>query len=168
MVEDLKTLYDYSYWANKKLFDVMSRLTHEQFTQSVAGSYGSIRNTLVHAMSAEAGWLERCGGPERGPKLNPADFPTLESVIQKWKQVEAHVREFFANLKDEDLDRDAEFMDPAGNTRVMSVGELMQHAVIHGIHHRGQVVLLLRMLGQEPGNIDMLIYDAVKRGVSVR
>jgi uncharacterized damage-inducible protein DinB len=65
-VKDLEVLYDYGYWANKKLFDAIARLTPEQFTQPVAGSYGSIRSTLVHAMSAEWGWLDRCGGRERG------------------------------------------------------------------------------------------------------
>ena len=68
-VKDLEGLYDYGYWANGKLFDVISQLTPEQFAQPVAGSYGSIRNTLAHILSSEAGWLSRCGGPERGPSL---------------------------------------------------------------------------------------------------
>lgn len=164
-VNDLEVLYDYGYWANKKLFDVIARLTPEQFTQPVAGSYGSIRNTLVHAMSAEAGWLDRCGGPERGPRLEAADFPTLESVTQAWNKIEEQVREFLSKLNDEDLTRMAEFTNHLGDKRSMPVGELMQHAANHSIHHRGQVALLLRMLGQEPGYIDMLIYYADKRGV---
>ena len=52
-VADLKRRYDYSYWANGKLFAVIATLTPAQFTQNVAGTYGSIRNTLVHMMSAE-------------------------------------------------------------------------------------------------------------------
>src|SRR5436309_15218065 len=36
----------------EKLFDVISQITPEQFTRPVAGSYGSIRNTLVHVLSA--------------------------------------------------------------------------------------------------------------------
>ena len=83
-VKDLEDLYDYGYWANRKLFDVISRLTPEQFTQPVAGSYGSIRNTMVHALSAEWGWLDRCGGPQRGARLNPDDYPTAESLLQSW------------------------------------------------------------------------------------
>src|SRR5205823_2950267 len=81
-VKDLEGLYDYGYWANKKLFHVISQLTPEEFTRPVAGSYGSIRNTMVHIMSAEWGWLSRCGGPERGARLNPGDYPT---VNLSWK-----------------------------------------------------------------------------------
>ena len=35
----------------------------------------------------------------------------------------------------------------------------MQHSVIHGVHHRGQVALLLRLLGHAPGNFDILFYS---------
>ncbi len=75
-VKDLEQAYDYACWANRKLFDVISGLTVEDFTRPVAGSYGSVRNTIVHVLSAEAGWLERCGGPKQGPRLNAGDFPT--------------------------------------------------------------------------------------------
>jgi uncharacterized damage-inducible protein DinB len=54
-VKDLEGLYSYGCWANKHLFHVISQLTPEQFTRDVAGSYGSIRNTMVHILSAEWG-----------------------------------------------------------------------------------------------------------------
>ena len=79
-VKDLERLYDYGYWANRRLVPVISQLTPEQFTRNVAGSYGSVRNTLVHIMSAEWGWLDRCGGYERGPALKPEDYPTPASL----------------------------------------------------------------------------------------
>lgn len=164
-VSDLEALYDYSYWANRKLFGVISTLTSEQFTQPVAGSYGSIRNTMVHVLSAEAGWLDRCGGPKRGPRLKPDDFPTVESLVHAWNGVETHMREFLAKLKDEDLARNAEYVNDRGEKRSMPVGELMHHSAIHGVHHRGQVALLLRLLGHAPGNFDVVIYHADKRGV---
>jgi uncharacterized damage-inducible protein DinB len=167
-VEDLEALYDYGYWANKKLFDVISRLAPEEFTRPVAGSYGSIRNTLVHAVSAEWGWLDRCGGQERGPALKPDDYPTAESLMEAWQRVEAHVREFLSGLKDEDLARDVEFTIPGLEKRLMRVGQLLQHAAAHGIHHRGQVALLLRLLGHAPVNFDLLFYHAEKRSAPAR
>jgi len=37
-VKDLEALFDDSNWANGKFFEVLSRLTDEQFIQPVAGS----------------------------------------------------------------------------------------------------------------------------------
>ena len=104
-VKDLERLYDYAYWANKKLLAVVAQLTPEQFTQTVAGSYGSVRNTLVHILSAEWGWLDRCGGPARGPALKADDYPSLECLAERWAKGEGQMREFLAGLKDEDLHR---------------------------------------------------------------
>ena len=157
-VKDLESLFDYGCWANRKLFEVISRLTPEQFTQTVAGSYGSIRNTMVHALSAEWGWLGRCGGPERGPALDAGDYPTVAVLVERWKQVEAHMRAFLSTLKDEDLARKVEFAMGGGPKQSMPLGELLHHATVHGVHHRGQVGLLLRLLGVTPGNFDILIY----------
>ena len=157
-VKDLEGLFDYSYWANRKLLGVLSQLTTEQFTQSVAGSYGSVRNTMVHMLSAEWGWLDRCGGAPRGPALDAADYPTLASVVDQWKQVEGSVREFLSTLRDEDLDRVVEFAIGSGPRHAMRLGDLMHHAANHGVHHRGQVALLLRGLGFTPGNFDILFY----------
>jgi uncharacterized damage-inducible protein DinB len=167
-VKDLENLFDYGYWANKKLFDVISRLTPEQFTKTVDGSHGSIRNTMVHVLSAEWGWLSRCGGPERGAPLNPADYPTAESVVAAWNKVETYLREFLSKLRDENLARNAEFVIGATEKRSMPVGELLQHAANHGVHHRGQVSLLLRLLGYSPDNFDILFYYAEKHGVPTR
>ena len=157
-VNDLQILYDYGYWANERFFDVLSQLTDEQFIQPVAGSYGSLRNTLVHMLSAEWGWLERCGGTARGPVLIASDYPTIESVQIRWREIEGHLREFLARLREEDLERSIEFSFGHGPKQVRRLGELMHHAAIHGVHHRGQIALLLRCLGHTPGNVDILLY----------
>jgi uncharacterized damage-inducible protein DinB len=161
-VKDLEVLYDYGYWANGKLFHVISQLTPEQFTRPVDESHGSIRNTMVHVLSAEWGWLSRCGGPERGPRLDPDGYPNPESLTNAWSKVEAYVREFLSQLTDEDLARNVEFMNDRGEQRSMQLGDLMHHAANHGVHHRGQVALVLRLLGYVPGNVDILFYYADK------
>jgi uncharacterized damage-inducible protein DinB len=74
------------------------------------------------------------------------------------------VRAFLSTLKEKDLDRVVEFTSPRGEKRQLVLGQVLQHAANHGVHHRGQVVVLLRELGHAPGNIDLLLYDADKRG----
>jgi uncharacterized damage-inducible protein DinB len=166
-VADLQTLYDYSYWANARLFEPLSRLTTEEFVRSVAGSYGSIRNTMVHMMSAEGGWLERCGGPKRGAPLRPEDFPTLDSILSYWGEQERKVRAFLAVLSDADLSRRMEFKVPQISlSGVMALGDMLHHAALHNIHHRGQVTLLLRELGHAPGNVDILFFYTDKSAIA--
>jgi uncharacterized damage-inducible protein DinB len=162
-VKDLENLFDYGYWANRKLFAVLSQLTPEQFTQPLSGNHGSIRNTMVHVLSAEWGWLSRCGGPERGAPLDPFNFPTVASLVDTWNQVEGWVREFLSTLRDEDLARNAEFVIGGTEKRSMPMGELLQHAANHGVHHRGQVSLRLRLLGYNPDNFDLLFCYAEKK-----
>lgn len=161
-VPDLVRLYAYGAWADARLLAVVARLTPEEFARPVAGSYGSVRDTLVHVMSAAWGWVERCGGRARGARLKPEDYPTPDALITQWARVEGHARELLAGLTDDDLAREVAFAF-GGPTSVATVGALLQHAALHAVHHRGQVALLLRELGHAPGNFDML-YFAVERG----
>jgi len=164
-VADLQELFAYSRWANGKLFSVIDQLPGHAFTREVAGAYGSIRNTLVHIMSTEAGWLERCGGPRRGPRLVADDFARLEEVVERWERIQSDMVHFLGQLEETDLERLAEYHGAEGVLRSMPVGELLHHAAIHAVHHRAQVSLLIREMGHAPGNIDLLFYFAEKREV---
>ena len=159
-VADLEVLYDYGYWANRRLFQAISVLSDEEFSRAVAGSYGSIRNTLVHVLSAEWGWLDRSGGHARGPRLNAQDFPDLKSVVQVWDKVEGYVRSFLSGLEEDDLVRVIEFDFGAEARGSVRVGEALHHGAVHASHHRGQVALMLRELGHVPGNFDIVFYYA--------
>ena len=161
-VNDLQCLYDYGHWANRKLFAVISQLTPEQFTKPLSGDHGSVRKTMVHILSAEFGWVRRCAGLERGAPLNPEDYPTPAGLVDVWNRVEAHTREFLSKLHDDELSRIIEFSIFNTEKRSMPVLELLQHAANHGAHHRGQVSLLLRLLGYAPENFDLLFYYAEK------
>ena len=160
---DLARLYDYSCWANRKLLAVVAQLTPDELTRHVVGSYGSVRNTLVHVLSAEWGWLDRCGGLARGERLRPEDFPTLESILDVWRRVELEMRAFLDGLRDDELAEEIVFAFGTGPTQAATRGDLLQHAVIHAVHHRGQIALLLRELGHTPGNVDLLYYAVERR-----
>jgi uncharacterized damage-inducible protein DinB len=138
------------------------QLDPRQFTQSVAGSYGSVRNTLVHIMSAEWGWLDRCGGPPRGERLNADDYPTFESVRETWRRVEGYMRGFLETLTDADLSRAITFSLGSGPAHTVLMADFLTHSITHAAHHRGQAALLVRALGYAPGNFDYMLY-AVER-----
>lgn len=164
-VQDLKTFYDYHYWANKKILPVIAKLKPQEFTKIEAGGYGSVRNTLVHLLSTEWGWLDRCGGHKRGPSLSADDYPTVEPLLKDWGKVEGYMNDFLSQLDDEDLNKNVQYLGKEDKKRSMPLGELLHHTIIHGAHHRGQIALLLRELGYAPGSFDILFYYAEKQGV---
>ncbi len=157
-VTDLEIRFGYGHWANRKLFAVLPQLSTAQFTEPFAGDHGSIRNTLVHMLSAEWGWLERCGGPKRGAPLEADSYLTATAVMGAWTQQESRVREFLSTLRDADLARPIEFSLAGGPKQILPLGELLEHAANHGVHHRGQISLLLRLRGFAPENFDILFY----------
>jgi uncharacterized damage-inducible protein DinB len=73
--------YDYHFTENRKIWDgyVMS-LSHEQFTQAVDYSHRSVRDQIVHLMSADDTWFSGLRGVEIPEPLNPSDFPGRESI----------------------------------------------------------------------------------------
>jgi len=118
-------------------------------------------------MSAEGGCLDRCGGPKRGAPLKPEEFSTLESITGYWATQERSLRAFLTGLSESDVSRRIEFTVPIFTfTNQMAIGEILHHAAIHNIHHRGQVTLLIRTLGHVPGNIDILFYYSGKNSVA--
>ncbi len=164
-IEDLKELYDYSCWANRKIFEALAPLGEEEFARDVAGSYASVKNTMVHMLSAEWGWLAKCGGHPRDTNLKGEDFNSLHEVKTAFEKVERYVIEFLNELQESDFKRLVSYDTGAPEKRTMPIGELMFHVMNHNAHHRGQVALLIRMMGYAPGDFDILFYYAEQRGV---
>ena len=68
------------------------------------------------------------------------------------------MRQFLSALRDENLDRPIEFALGGGPKHIRRMGEILHHSANHSAHHRGQISLLLRMLGHTPGNFDVLLF----------
>jgi uncharacterized damage-inducible protein DinB len=81
-------------------------------------------------------------------------------------RIETNMRQFLSTLHDTDLDQTIEF-SIGGKTLTSPIGELLQHTANHAIHHRGQVSLLLRLLGYEPALFDLLLYHSQRRGTPI-
>ena len=102
--------------------------------------------------------------PAARRKARSDRFPTVASLVSTWGKVEADMREFLSGLKDADLAREIEFTLGGPEKRSMPMGQLLRHGANHAVHHRGQVALLLRVLGHAPGNVDLFFYYSEKGG----
>ena len=131
----------YNRWANRRLLQAAAALSADQFSKDLRASFGSVRGTLVHILWGEAGWLHYWKESAFIPEF-ALEFPTVAAVEARWSELEDAQRPLVESLTDEAL-RQRRAVDEYTYT----LGELIQQTLTHSVHHRGQVVLLLRQLG---------------------
>jgi len=163
--DDIALLYQYDRWANNRVLEACSPISTEQFTRDLGGSFCSVRDTFVHIMAGEWGWIQywRAPSPDaafvaemmarRKVLFDPNMYPDLAAVRQKWVEVEREQLEFIQLVSDERLQQ----LIPV-RTAEMKLIYLMQHVANHSTYHRGQIALMMRQLGAVPQATDFHVF----------
>jgi len=169
-IDDIQLLYEYDRWANNRVFQAVSGLSLEQFTRDLGGSFGSVRDTLLHILAGEWTWLVYWREQSHGPALlaelrtrreslfNPVSFPNVAAVRSKWAEVEEDQIAFVSSLNNASLEK----MLPYRTTQ-LSLAHLMQHLANHSTYHRGQIALMMRQLDADPVATDFHVFLAEGR-----
>lgn len=163
-MDELRELYAYDRWANRRVLDAASRLSPEELARDLGSSFPSILATLAHVLGAEWIWLERWRGTSPPGFPESWDLSSLESVRARWAEVEADQRAFVEGLDEPALDRVVAYRDTRGIPYENPLGQLLRHVVNHSTYHRGQIVTLLRQLGAEAVATDYVVYLRERAG----
>ncbi len=157
---DLQTLVRYNDWANARILTCVKRLSDEQLTRPLVSSFPTIRDTLVHLVSAEWVWLQRWKGVT--PTSPPAwvQSATLTTVGEVLREVEADRHGLIETWREEDLDGMIDFAYLSGASGRHSLQEMVLHMVNHSTYHRGQIVTMLRQVGAAPVSTDLITFYA--------
>lgn len=116
----------------------------------------SIRDVLVHMVSAEAYWIQHVvlGSPRQ--RLDPASFGDLDAILAAWApQREATLALVRGLGPDQRLARRS---FPWNQDESASVEEIVWHVVTHEQYHRGQIFTRLALLGRR----DLPDYDLLR------
>lgn len=149
--------YDYHFSENRKIWDnYVAQLSHEQFTQVVGYSHGSVRDQVVHLMSVDEIWFNELRGVEPSEPFPPADFDDRQLIRERWDGIEQSVREYLAELRDDTL-FDKPIKEP-DEDRDLIVWQVLVHVVNHGTDHRAQLLRLLNGLGIKTRSQDYIFY----------
>lgn len=163
-LDALATLYDYHYWANERVLRAARRLSQAQLNERPVAGLASIHAILVHIVSAEWIWRRRWHGDSPSAMLDPASFPNLAAIEERWGVEQAQMRAFLGSLSAGDLQRVVEYRRTGGQPGADRLWELMVHVVNHGTQHRSEVAALLTLLGESPGDLDMTLFLRERTG----
>jgi uncharacterized damage-inducible protein DinB len=155
--------YDILLLARHKLLDWVQQLTAEQYRQEFPFGLKTVRATLVHLAGSE--WLH--GKAARGEDITLAERPFTEerypdflSLERAWKGLEPGTR---AWLKPEnDWTRRMESVVRRGNAGLIRVAFTLETLAFqlfyHEVHHRAQVMAMLRQMGIAAEGLDFNRY----------
>jgi len=145
--EEIRLLYEYNAWANRRSLSAAAALTPEQFTKPMCSSFSSVRDTLAHIFGAEWLWLERFQGRSPSSLPDTTQYSDVASLGGRWGEFEPRLLSFVRGLTQSDLDRVMEYKTLKFGVYSNPLWQSMQHLVNHGTYHRGQVTTLLRQHG---------------------
>lgn len=158
MLDLIRLLYTYNTWANGRILDTTAQLTPDQFVAKAGASFDSVRDTLVHTMSAQWMWLSRWQGTSPRSMLNPADYPDLDTLRQRWAEIEKDTQAFRATLDEATLKQVVEYTNTRGQPFAHLLWQLMLHQVNHATQHRSEVAVVLTQFGHSPGGLDLILF----------
>ncbi|HEY7357336.1 MAG TPA: DinB family protein [Ktedonobacterales bacterium] len=164
MTAGLADFYKYNLWANLRLLDACAQLSDTQLDATMVGTYGSVRQTLMHLFSSEEGYARHFNFSGRAPipPLKESDaFPGFDELRRR---AVLAGNELIALAEQGNPD---EILHLDGGTYDASVMIVMMQAVDHGIDHRSQIATLLSQQGIEPPELDAWAYnDATRQSAS--
>ena len=156
---DILTLFDYNDWANGRIAAVAEQVSDEQFLAPANVSHGSLRDTLVHMLSADWIWRLRCQeGVSPENLLSHDDFPNFAAVRSRWAREAAALRSYIESLTDEDLNETIHYSSTRGRPYSDTLGHILLHLANHGTQHRSEAAVLLTGYGHSPGDLDLILY----------
>jgi uncharacterized damage-inducible protein DinB len=162
-LESISFLYRYNIWATDRILAAAGRVTPEQFTARVPflGEVraNSLRNILVHTLSAEWVWRSRVMLGISPPALLPfEDFPDVLTLAERWREESETMRYYIAGLTSIRLQDPVSYTTTSGAMYTTPRWQILTHVVLHGTQHRSEAAAVLTAYGASPGDIDLIHY----------
>jgi uncharacterized damage-inducible protein DinB len=146
--------FGHNTWASLKLLDFCEGLSDEQLDSTMIGGFGSIRETLMHFVGSEVGYVNQVNDK----------LPAIPLVRGQWQG--------FQILKDAVRWAGDELLQLAISARLDTIvrlrpprrvyeyplASLMVQAVSHSTEHRTQIAAILTQLGMEPPDMSGWVY----------
>ena len=159
MSTELTDIFKQHLWANLTLLEACAKLSDEKIDATMSGTYGNVRNTLLHLFSAEARYVFLLTEQRIKPALSERDpFPGFEALQQQARKtgealialVEGGEGERMIHLFYEEQDHEV----PASIVLIQALN--------HATDHRSQIATLLSQQGIALPELDGWAYYRAK------
>ena len=145
---------------NQSIIELLKPLTREQITMKTKAYYPSILETMIHNLFADLNWLKRYGGVFRESKalshrIASSDQKALRQefeadhtkFFQYRRETDEVIVRFVDELEGSKLSSVIKYKNYKGEDQEQDLWKTLLHWFNHQTHHRGQVSVLLDLVG---------------------
>jgi uncharacterized damage-inducible protein DinB len=161
---DALVLFDHLYWLRDRILDHADHAAVPLIAEAPVTTR-DLRATLVHELDVEWSWRERLAGAdptrfaEDDDELDPADFPHVAAIRERWATDEAAMRAWLGTLDDAALASPCNAEHPSAHPWWFH----LQHLYTHAIQQFSDAAVLLTGAGRSPGELDFLEFAQARR-----
>jgi uncharacterized damage-inducible protein DinB len=138
----------YNHWANHLITQGIMNLPDEKHLQEVPGSFPSLYQTIMHMWDAESIWWQRMKLHERLLIPSAAFKPTMQEAVNGLLSQSAQWEEWIYRSNEMQLTHTFAYQNSRREQFKQPIAEMLMHVFNHGTYHRGQLVAMLRALGE--------------------
>lgn len=154
MTTGLPDFFRYNIWANLRLLHVCADLPDAHLDAPAQGTFGTLRETLLHLFASEEGYVQALTGRSPTPRLTEdMPFPGFATLLQR---AERSGQELIRIAEQGNL---SQVLHLDGGTYDASAMVVLIQAINHAIDHRSQISTLLSLLGIAPPDLDGWSYN---------
>ncbi|KGR90197.1 damage-inducible protein DinB [Ureibacillus massiliensis 4400831 = CIP 108448 = CCUG 49529] len=143
------------------LLDQCKELNEYDLTKEFGFGFQSVKDSLIHIAGCYHAWLgcfvlsETSSPLLTKEEINEMQIDDIQRYFQKADQYVDLVIEQFSNKFDVIIEKELDWKKGSGLVR-KTPHQLLIHSITHEFHHKGQIVVMLRLLGYIPKNTDIL------------
>jgi uncharacterized damage-inducible protein DinB len=158
-MDPLKT-YDYLTRSRQRVFDWVRPLNAEQYARPFLIGPGSLAKTLTHMLISEWYYIqrmeERVVPPYAEWPIRDEVPPAFAALEAEWTKQAAATRVAIEGVRDWNAELEYRVTDDSGKRLRIgaSRGDIFTQLALHEVHHRAQVMNMLRQLGVKLADID--------------
>jgi uncharacterized damage-inducible protein DinB len=140
----LAEIFRHNRWANMILLDTCAELSDFQLDTPVAGTFGTIRSTLVHLVAAQGRYLVALAGWTPNPAIvEDAPFPSFAPLREEALQTSDALIEVAERTTEDHILRGVR----GGQPYAIPASVFLIQAINHATEHRAQVATMMAHLG---------------------
>lgn len=146
-IDHFRMLFDYEKWANRRTLKAVRE----------ASERGPTVRLFAHILAAQEAWLTRLAKLDSS---HVAIWPptTIDECVVRLEHLDGVIDKYLDDLDDQALLEQIAYSNQTGAEYSHTPLEILTHLGLHSQHHRGQIALQLRQLGQEPAVTDFIAF----------